>query len=175
MQKLISDSFDETRNDLMKEITYLSDDQFNRKPDLNSWSIAQVCHHLVLVEAATIKAIAWGIKEDEKTPREPRKIDLILDRTRKIQAPKIVEPNFEPFTVQQIIDLLISSREKLVAFLSSIEDESILTKTAVEHPAFGELPLNQWIELIYLHEQRHIEQIKEIKTRLGRAPEHPAK
>lgn len=31
------------------------------------------------------------------------------------------------------------------------------------HPALGELFLDQWIELIYLHEQRHIEQIKEIK------------
>ncbi|MCG3087448.1 DinB family protein [Sporosarcina cyprini] len=167
MKKLVIDHLDETRNNLMKELAYVSDDEFNSKPDLNSWSIAQVCHHLVLVEAATIKAVAWGIKEDEKTPREPRKIDLIFDRTRKIQAPKIVEPNIEPFTVQQIIDLLNSSREKLVAFLSGIEDESILTKTAVKHPAFGELPLNQWIELIYLHEQRHIEQIKEIKTRLA--------
>ena len=31
------------------------------------------------------------------------------------------------------------------------------------HPALGELSLDQWIELIYLHEQRHISQIKEIK------------
>lgn len=31
------------------------------------------------------------------------------------------------------------------------------------HPALGELLLDQWIELIYLHEQRHIEQIKEVK------------
>ncbi|MEC3085289.1 PadR family transcriptional regulator, partial [Bacillus cereus] len=30
-------------------------------------------------------------------------------------------------------------------------------------PALGELPLDQWIELIYLHEQRHMLQIKEIK------------
>ena len=28
------------------------------------------------------------------------------------------------------------------------------------HPALGELSLMEWIELIYLHEQRHISQIK---------------
>jgi hypothetical protein len=34
----------------------------------------------------------------------------------------------------------------------------------VRHPVLEELPLDQWIELLYLHEQRHIEQIKEIKA-----------
>jgi hypothetical protein len=41
-----------------------------------------------------------------------------------------------------------------------------LAEKSVTHPALGELPLDQWIEQIYLHEQRHIEQIKEIKLLL---------
>ena len=61
-----------------------------------------------------------------------------------------------------MVDLLNKSRKELMRFLSTIEDESILAKKSVMHPALGEL-LEQWIELIYLHEQRHIEQIKEIK------------
>jgi hypothetical protein len=62
--------------------------------------------------------------------------------------------------------LLSDSRKKLMIFLITIEDKSILTEKSVKHPAFGELPLDHWIELIYLHEQRHIEQIKEIKLLL---------
>ena len=156
----------ETRNNLVKEITSLGYAQFNSRPDMNKWSIAQVCHHLVLVEKATIKAIAWGLKEIDSTQKERKKVHLILDRTKKLKAPKIVEPDVEPFEVQQIIDLLSDSRKKLMTFLSTIEDKSILTEKSVKHPAFGELPLDQWIELIYLHEQRHIEQIKEIKLLL---------
>ena len=163
MNKLINDNLYETRNNLVKEITFLSDDQFNRKPDLNKWSIAQVCHHLVLVEESSIKAIAWGFKEVDSNQKERKKIQLILDRTKKIKAPKIVEPDVEPFEVQQIIELLNTSRKKLMTFLNTIEDESVLAEKSVKHPAFGELPLDQWIELIYLHEQRHIEQIKETK------------
>ncbi|GED14972.1 DinB family protein [Aneurinibacillus migulanus] len=166
MNKLVNDNLYETRNNLVKEITLLSNAQFNSKPDMNKWSIAQVCHHLVLVEKASIKAITWGLKGIDSAQKERKKVHLILDRTKKINAPKIVEPDVEPFEVQQIIDLLNDSRKKLITFLSTIEDKSILAEKSVKHPAFGELPLDQWIEQIYLHEQRHIEQIKEIKLLL---------
>ncbi|MDQ0270640.1 DinB family protein [Cytobacillus purgationiresistens] len=164
MNKLVNENLYETRNNLVKEIALLSEVQLNSKPDMNMWSIAQVCHHLVLVEEASIKAIAWGLKENDRTQKERKNVQFILlDRTKKIKAPKIVEPNVESFEVPQIIDLLNDSRKKLMAFLSTIEDKSILEEKSVKHPALGELPLDQWIEQIYLHEQRHIEQIKEIK------------
>ncbi|MFJ8244346.1 DinB family protein [Peribacillus asahii] len=166
MSKSVNDNLYETRNNLVKEITSLSYDQFNMRPGMNKWSIAQVCHHLVLVEKASTKAIIWGLEEIDSTQKERKKIHLILDRKKKIKAPKIVEPDVEPFEVQQIIDLLSDSRKELLTFLSTVEDKSILAKKSVKHPAFGELPLDQWIEMIYLHEQRHIEQIKEIKLLL---------
>lgn len=162
MDKIVTDNLYETRNNLVLEFTSLSDAQFNSKPDLNSWSIAQVCHHLVLVEKASIKAVAWGLKDSTKKEHKPIQL-LLLNRTKKFKAPAIVEPNVEPFEVQQIIDLLSDSRKKLLTFLDTIEDKSILADKSMKHPALGELPLDQWIEQIYLHEQRHIEQIKEIK------------
>ncbi|MGG3800872.1 DinB family protein [Metabacillus fastidiosus] len=167
MNKLINDNLYETRKNLVKEIDLLSNAQFNSKPDMNMWSIAQVCHHLVLVEEASIKAVAWGLKENDRTQKERKNVhSILLDRTKKIKAPKIVEPDVKSFEVPQIIDLLSDSRKKLIDFLSTIEDKVILEEKSVKHPALGELPLDQWIEQIYLHEQRHIEQIKEIKLLL---------
>ena len=167
MSNLVNDNLYETRNNLVKEITSLSYTQFNGRLGMNMWSIAQVCHHLVLVEQATIKAIAWGLKKVDNTQKERKNIQqLTLDRTKKFKAPEIVEPDVEPFEVQSIIDLLNDSRKKFLTFLSTIEDKSILAEKSFKHPALGELPLDQWIEQIYLHEQRHIEQIKEIKLLL---------
>ena len=166
MSNLVNDNLYETRNNLVKEITLLSYTQFNGRPGMNMWSIAQVCHHLVLVEQATIKAIAWGLKKVDNTQTERKNVHLMLDRTKKFKAPEIVEPDVEPFEVQSIIDLLNDSRKKFLTFLSTIEDKSILAEKSFKHPALGELPLDQWIEQIYLHEQRHIEQIKEIKLLL---------
>lgn len=171
MNKFVDDNLHETRNNLVKEITLLSDAQFNSKPSMNKWSIAQVCHHLVLVEEATIKAIAWGLKETDSAPKERKNVrTILLNRTKRIKAPKIVEPDVKPFEVLQIINLLNQSRKKLMTFLNTIEDQSILAKKSAMHPALGELPLDQWIEQIYLHEQRHIEQINELKLLLGATP-----
>ena len=47
---------------------------------------------MILVEKATIKAITWGLKEGDRTEKERKKVHLMLDRTKKIKAPKIVEP-----------------------------------------------------------------------------------
>lgn len=167
MNNLVNDNLYETRNNLVKEITSLSYSQFNGRLDMNLWSIAQVCHHLILVEKTTIKAIAWGLKKVDNTQTERKNVHLLLDRTKKFEAPEIVEPDVEPFEVQSIIDLLDDSRNKLLTFLSTIEDKSILAEKSFKHTALGELPLDQWVEQIYLHEQRHIEQIKEIKLLLG--------
>ncbi|EPC8417572.1 PadR family transcriptional regulator [Bacillus wiedmannii] len=164
MNSFVNDRFDETRKHLFEEIIILDDAQFNSKPDKNKWSIAQVCHHLVLLDKVVIKVISSGLKKIDSTLKERREIRSILqDRSLKFIAPGMIEPSLEPFEVQQMVDLLNESRKELMRFLSTIEDESILTKKSVMHPALGELLLDQWIELIYLHEQRHIEQIKEIK------------
>ncbi|MFE7377289.1 DinB family protein [Bacillus cereus] len=164
MHSFVNDKFYEIRKNLFEEITLLNDAQFNNKPDSNKWSIAQVCHHLVLLDEVVIKVILSGLKKVDSTLNERREIHSILqDRSIKFKAPEMIEPSLEPFVVQQMIDMLNESRKELIRFLSTIEDESILTNKSVMHPALGELLLDQWIELIYLHEQRHIEQIKEIK------------
>ena len=92
-----NDYLDVARKNLVQEITSLMDDEFNDQPGKEMWSIAQVCHHLVLVEKSTAKVISWGVKESLSTNNERRKVELILDRTKKIQAPKIVEPDEQPF------------------------------------------------------------------------------
>lgn len=162
MSQSVNEHLNQTRNDLVKEIS-LNKADFNFRPNKDQWSIAQVCHHLVLVEEASVKAIMWGLKESTSKNIERKDVHLILNRKNKIQAPKMVEPSEEAFDIRKIMDLLSDSREKLTSLLNSLENKSILKGKSVKHPAFGELPLDQWVELIYLHEQRHIEQIKEIK------------
>lgn len=167
MSKLENSDLLETRNRLMNEIALLSDEEFNKRYDNNQWSVAQVCHHLVLTEKSFTKAIAYGLKKIDSNKADRKNISLIMDRTRKIEAPDIVKPNSKPMNIQLIIDLFKDSRKNLLDILCTVKDKSILAERAVKHPAFGELPLIQWIELLYLHEQRHIEQIKDIKSHIG--------
>ncbi|MBG9453736.1 PadR family transcriptional regulator [Lysinibacillus sphaericus] len=164
MSQLINDQLCETRNNLVEEIKLLSDIQFNTKPDANSWSIAQVCHHLILTDASFVRLIAWALKQEDSKQVERKNIQLVADRTKKIPAPEFVVPAEDFFTVQQIIELLEESRKKFTTFLDTIEDPSLLAEKSFKHPFLGDLPLDQWVELVSIHEQRHIEQIKEIKA-----------
>ncbi|WP_054023078.1 DinB family protein [Bacillus sp. FJAT-28004] len=162
------DDFDEhlytTRERLLNEISSLNDEEFNRTIEITKWSIAQICHHLLKTENLFRKAILLGLDQKILSKTERKPIQIVLDKSVKFQAPKISEPSSEPFQVPQIIQLLSDSRNKLMDVLVKIEDISILKEIAVNHPRFGNLPLDQWIELLYLHEQRHIEQIKDLKA-----------
>jgi len=150
-----------TRNKLLKELSNCTN--INQKPSNDSWSIAQVCHHLYLSEKTFTKAIKYGLskKNDESAPL--MNIQLILDRSNKVPAPEMVFPTEHSFEKEEIVKMLEESRKELLKLLNSLEDFSILRKKTVKHPIFGNLPLNQWVETIYLHEERHIAQIKEIR------------
>ncbi|MEH7274962.1 DinB family protein [Neobacillus vireti] len=151
------------RDRLLKEIELLSYEDLNKKPDSSTWSIAQVCHHLYLTESVFTQAIIYGLNKSNGKKAEAKEIQVTADRTQKIQAPEIVIPGDGPWEMQQIKDLLNQSRTIFLDFYNQIEDKSVLAEKSTKHPLFGYLPLNQWVDLIYLHEERHIEQIKELK------------
>lgn len=155
-----------TRNKLLNEISGLSDEALNKKPDSDTWSIAQVCHHLYLTENVSTQVIVYGLKKSNGKKAEPKPVQLAIGRTQKVKAPDIVAPSDEPLDYGQIKVLLNKSRKKFLDFYHQLEDKSILAEKSAKHPLFGYTPLDQWVELIYLHEERHIEQIKEIKSLL---------
>lgn len=155
-----------TRERLLKEINLLSYDELNKKPDTDTWSIAQVCHHLHLTESVFTQAIIYGLNKSNGKKAEAKAIQVTADRKQKIQAPEIVMPGDGPWELQQMKDLLNNSRNIFLDFYNLIEDKSVLAEKSTKHPLFGYLPLNQWVDLIYLHEERHIEQIKELKSLL---------
>ena len=88
MNSLINEKLNETRENLIEEISALKNDLFNAKPDRAKWSIAQVCHHLALVELATIKAIYWGLRQKENQDNDRKNLHSILDRTKKFKPQK---------------------------------------------------------------------------------------
>ncbi|MEH7299821.1 DinB family protein [Neobacillus drentensis] len=167
MSSLHIENLSDTRNRLLDEISLLGYDEFNKNPNPTMWSMAQVSHHLFLTEKAFTRAIEYGLKQIPNNQVKKISLQHALDRTKKIEAPEMVKPNLEPIDVLQVIDLLNDSRNYLLTVLKTVKDKSILEEKSVVHPVFGELSLDQWVELIYLHEQRHIDQIKEIKYFLG--------
>ncbi|WP_422657563.1 DinB family protein [Paenibacillus sp. EC2-1] len=152
----------QTREELLTILSGLRGEQLNKRRDPLSWNISQICEHLSKTEELYIIAINRGLKSTKDSFIEIKPLELLLDRNTKINAPDIAKPKDELLECEEIIDRLNRSREKLNETLSAIEDPSVLSRRYYKHPFFKEMLLIQWVESLFLHEQRHIAQINEI-------------
>jgi uncharacterized damage-inducible protein DinB len=166
MSLTVIDNLTSTRKKLLNEISGLSNEELNKKLSADTWSVAQVCHHLHLAENVFTQAIIYGLSKSNGRKAAPVPVQLTVDRTQKAKAPDMVVPSNDPLDFQSISELLGQSRNLFLEFYNQLEDKSILAEKSAKHPLFGYMPLDQWVELIYLHEERHIEQLNEIKNLL---------
>lgn len=162
----IKQKLKETRDELFGILTGLSGDQLNQQKDLNSWSISQVCQHLFKTEELYVVAIKKGLKSKEDSFIENKSVEFLLDRSQKLKAPDNAKPTDEFLEYKEIIEKLNNSRQKLLELLNTVEDQSVLSRRHFIHPVFKEMLLIEWVKSLYLHEQRHINQINEIIDRL---------
>ncbi|MBH8603127.1 MULTISPECIES: DinB family protein [unclassified Thermoactinomyces] len=157
---------DEVRNELLNEIDLISDEDANRKPFEDGWSIAQVIEHIHLVERAIASQLKHGLFEESETPFPTKPLDPLLDRTKKVKVfLSHLEPKEEFQTLDSLKKKLGKSREQLREAYEQLDPHALTHKAAV-YPPLGLLPLSQWIEVAAAHEKRHIKQIREIKKTL---------
>ncbi|WP_214625989.1 DinB family protein [Paenibacillus agaridevorans] len=158
----ITEKLEETRTELLVILASLNGNHINKQKDLESWSISQVCQHLYITEELYVVAIRKGLKSKEDSFIANKPVERLLDRSNKLEAPEIAKPSNEVLEYQVIIEKLNNSRQKLHELLSTIEDSSVLSRRHFVHPVFKEMLLIEWLESLFIHEQRHIQQIKEI-------------
>ncbi|MFD2630221.1 DinB family protein [Oceanobacillus kapialis] len=157
---------DEARDKLWEEVAALSDEELNKRPCSNEWSIAQVMEHLYLMERTVVHNIKHTLENGSIKEVSTKPIELTVNRSRKIEAPTFVEPSDSDKTIEVIKEKLHTSHESLRKLDEDVDKERLEEKTAI-HPVFGEMNLAQWIPFVGYHELRHIEQIKEVKDKLG--------
>ncbi|MGE7604595.1 DinB family protein [Peribacillus sp. NPDC097675] len=155
----------ETRNQLIDEISGLNSQIINNRTS-GSWNIAQVCHHLFLTEKVFTEAIISGLQDRDYKHIIQKNIYLTSDLTKKFKAPKNVLPSQEHLNPIVLLDQLFESRNLLLNVIFEQEDRTIFLRKKAKHPLFNDLSLEQWVELLSLHEQRHTEQIKDAKLHL---------
>lgn len=158
----IINKIEETRTELLVILANMNGNDLYKQKDLESWSISQVCQHLYITEELYVVAIRKGLKSKEDSFIANKPVERLLDRSNKLEAPEIAKPSNEVLEYQVIIEKLNNSRQKLHELLSTIEDSSVLSRRHFVHPVFKEMLLIEWLESLYIHEQRHIQQIKEI-------------
>jgi len=146
------------------------------RPAPDRWSIAEVVEHLSIVEqrVATLltrqvaAARASGVGPDaDSSPVIPTfaKAKQLLDRTNRIDAPKLVAPSGTVSSVAGM-EALDRSRSALVAALHGANGVS-LEHLVQAHPVLGTLNMYHWVVSLGLHDARHAAQIREIGQSLA--------
>ncbi len=157
---------EEARAALIAEVADVSDEDLNKKPSADVWSIKQILEHLYLMEAAITNTVEKQMMEGEEEEAKKRRIELAVNRTVKVDAPSFAVPSDDKATFKELEEKLATTHASLHA-LAENYSETELAKKALDHPAFGKMSLDQWIPFVGYHELRHLEQIREVKTTLG--------
>jgi hypothetical protein len=160
------------REKLKSLVTDLSDEQINIRPNETAWTIREIVEHLAIVENGMAKISARLLQKsaEEDLANDGRanisrefleKAGGIADRrTRKLQAPDIVQPGGTLSIAESFAKM-----EESAGILKQIRTglETVNTqKYKFPHPFFGDLTATEWLSLIGGHETRHIDQIEEI-------------
>lgn len=158
---------DSIHSKLLDTITPVDDPHFSRSPAENEWSIAEIVHHLCLVEERVIKEL------ETELANPPRRIGLlrkliptciVASRLRRVQAPRSVTPRNPPARADVMANY-DAARSRLKD-LCATHGRNRLKQTVFKHPFLGEIDGTATISFIGYHELRHYKQIREVIKKL---------
>jgi DinB family protein len=113
-----------------------------QRPSASKWSAQQNLAHLACYQEMFEERLNRILAEDRPA----------LARYRAEDDP--AWPRFEALSTPEVLGRLTSKRTALVGRLDRLDSKDLL-RIGV-HPAFGPLPLPQWIEFFLLHEAHHL-------------------
>ena len=154
------------REELLKSVEALTDQQVNEVVEEGTWSIAQNLEHLYLMEMSVAKGIMHAQSQGEVKPVKEKPVHLTVDRTTKVPAPPYLEPSTSFQTLSELKERLTQSRELLLQTIADLNEQQ-LDEKSFKHPVFGTLSIRQWVSFVGYHEERHRLQIEEVKRRLS--------
>jgi DinB superfamily len=167
-----------TRKIFLDSLAGVTPAQWNFKPDPKVWSIAEVAEHIAVSEDTLFGMVAGQILKSPAAPEKKaaaqgagtQKTDeLILkaipDRSQRAQAPEMLQPKRRWATQNELVEHFKKSRDGTIAFVTGTQDD--LRSHFGPNPVFKELDAYQWILFLSAHTERHVAQLKEVKTHPG--------
>ena len=173
-----TNKIDETTRGFKESFGKLSAEQLNHKPNEQTWSIAQNIDHLIIINESYVPVIKAVQKGEYKLPFMG-KIGFMVkffgnmvlgavkpDRSKKMKTFAMWEPTKSEIN-GDILTRFEKHQEELKMMISGCAD--LLDKgTVISSPANKNIvyKLETAFDIITTHEQRHLEQAKEILTQI---------
>ncbi len=163
-------SLQATHDAFLKSISGLSDKQWTFKAGPDRWSIAEVSEHITVAESGIFGLIQGKIMAGPATPEKHAEVkitdqqilQMVPDRSHKVQAPEFLKPTNRFATREELVKTFEQNRKATMDYVRTTNDD--LRNHFAPHPVFGTMDAYQWILLISAHSERHTKQIEEVKA-----------
>jgi hypothetical protein len=159
---------DSVHRQLVSTVTSLAPNIYSERPAEGQWSVAEIVHHLCLVERRVIKELEGAIA------REPQRVgflrrfiptSIVSLRLVRVKAPKAMNPLDAPAR-DLALQNFDQTRDNLKALCAAHGVERFRS-LVFKHPFLGEMDGVATVSFIGYHEKRHYKQIREVLQKLG--------
>jgi hypothetical protein len=161
-QRLLA-HMDMTAGWLADEVSGLSAAQTEFRRSSDAWTIAEVVEHLVVVAPIYWDDLQKALKQSPGSQRSSMTDADVLwygvDRTRREQAVPSERPTGKIRDLRTALEAYRKHHDRLRQYISNTRDDlrsHIVLRQGCD--------VYQWALLISTHEQRHIQQIREVKA-----------
>ncbi|HEV7683210.1 MAG TPA: DinB family protein [Pyrinomonadaceae bacterium] len=160
---------DSIHQKLLSTIAPLAPSVYSQRPSADEWSVAEIVHHLCLVEERIIQELKSAIA------REPRRVaffrrfiptSIFSLRLVRVKSPKRVTPLDAPTleVALQNFEQVRNSLKTLCAEHGTERFRNIVFKNFL----VGEIDGVATVSFVGYHEKRHYKQIREVLRKLGK-------
>ncbi len=164
----ILEKLNSTRADLLRIADGVGSEQWQKKPEQNAWSAAEVIAHLTMVERGVTNRAHRIVQHPPKRvpffKRVHVPVSIVSGRILRRKTPIPLEPALLG-PKEEMLATLRTARESTLAFLHETQERD-LAAYRWPHPFLGSLGFYQWFLFIAAHERRHTKQILEIVEKL---------
>ncbi len=159
---------DETKESLEASLDDLSAEQMQFRPDDESWSVAQIVEHIIIVEGALKSMLETRIQAGENLDKKSEikmsdedVVALITNRSEKIQTQDQFQPSGKFSEADEAIEAFMDQRGAIVDWLEGAEVDM---RNYVNEFPFGMIDAYQTVLFMAGHTERHTAQIEEVKA-----------
>ena len=166
-RKFAKEHLKDTKKDLVKTVSGLSEAQLKFKPAPEKWSVEDCIKHIAMAEMGIWKMaqahLAQAANPEKRADikmTDEQLVKAIQDRSSKFQAPEPMQPQNTPFkNAEEALNSFKENRDKLIDYVDNTQED--LRNHVVDFPV-GVMDAYQMILLISAHSNRHTQQIKEV-------------
>ncbi len=153
---------------LLDAVSPLDANLYSQRPSEGEWSVAEIMHHLCLVEDRVIKELENAVARPPQRVGFLRRFmptSIVSVRLIRVKAPKAMNPLDAP--AKEVAKENFERTRESLKILCATHDENRFRNLIFKHPFLGDLDGVATVSFIGYHEQRHYKQIREVLRKLG--------